>query len=192
MSVTSGGTAPNGAITGGRSAASAGSAGIVITFCAAHPPPSRYHIQIEADRSSTRTTTPTNPYALVGSCAGRSSSTIWCSSPRSTSCTCRRRRRSQKCSLWPYLRPSSSSPTTPSSIIDGVPHSLVTTTSWAMCHQRSYARYCGPRSTSHRPSTSKEWWSSSATPPGPVSPLAPPRRQTYIPSGPQWRVCGRE
>ena len=137
MSVTSGGTAPNGAITGGSADASAGSAGIVITLVTSQRSPERCHSHTDADRSSTETTTPTNPYDLVGSCAGRSSSTIWCSSPRSTSCTCRRRRRSQKCSLWPYLRPSSSSPTTPSSIIDGVPHSLVTATSWAMCHHRS-------------------------------------------------------
>ena len=137
MSVTSGGTAPNGAITGGSADASAGSAGIVITLVTSQRSPERCHSHTDADRSSTETTTPTNPYDLVGSCAGRSSSTIWCSSPRSTSCTCRRRRRSQKCSLWPYLRPRSSWSLTPSSIIDGVPHSLVTATSWAMCHHRS-------------------------------------------------------
>ena len=33
--------------------------------------------------------------------------------------------RSQKCIAWPYFFPSSSSGTTPSSNIDGVPHSLV-------------------------------------------------------------------
>ena len=37
----------------------------------------------------------------VGSCAGRSSSAICCSAPRSSSCRWRRLRRSQTCSLWP-------------------------------------------------------------------------------------------
>lgn len=78
MSVTSGGTAPNPFSSGGSSSASAGSAGIVITFWIFQSPPSRCHIQIDADRSSTDTTTPTNPYVFCGSWAGRSSSTIWC------------------------------------------------------------------------------------------------------------------
>ena len=37
-------------------------------------------------RSATLITTPTKPQVLRGSCAGRSSSTIWCSSPRSMRC----------------------------------------------------------------------------------------------------------
>ena len=78
MSVTSGGTAPKPFSSSGSWSASAGSAGIVITFLIAQSAPSRCHSQTEADRSSTETTTPTNPYALRGSCAGRSSSTIWC------------------------------------------------------------------------------------------------------------------
>ncbi len=65
--------------------ASAGSAGISITFSALYDEPSRCQTQIEALRSLRLVTTPTNPYALVGSCAGRSSSTIWYSAPRSIS-----------------------------------------------------------------------------------------------------------
>ena len=87
MSVTSGGTAPKPCSSGGSCSAGAGSAGIVITLVAAHWPSSSCQSQIDADRSSTLTTTPTKPYFLVGSCAGRSSSTIWCSSPRSIVCT---------------------------------------------------------------------------------------------------------
>src|SRR5919199_1797414 len=49
MSVTSGGTAPNGCSAGGRSAGSAGSAGMVITFSAVQEPPSRCQRQTEAD-----------------------------------------------------------------------------------------------------------------------------------------------
>ena len=54
MSVTSGGTAPNGCSAGGRSAGSAGSAGIVMTLSAFHSSPSRCHRQTEADRSAVR------------------------------------------------------------------------------------------------------------------------------------------
>lgn len=39
--------------------------------------PSPYHSHTDADRSAVLTTTPTNPYCFVGSCAGRSSSGIW-------------------------------------------------------------------------------------------------------------------
>ena len=45
----------------------------------------------------------------VGSCAGRSSSTICCSAPRSSTCRWRRLCRSHTCSAWPYLPASSSS-----------------------------------------------------------------------------------
>src|SRR5215467_7958137 len=82
MSVTNGGTAPNPFKKGGSSSASAGSAGISITFFTAHPAPfpfrpfSRYQTQMDADRSFNETTTPRKPYAFVGSCAGRSSSAI--------------------------------------------------------------------------------------------------------------------
>ena len=62
MSVTSGGTAPNGWRIGGSWSASAGSAGIVMTFCALTVPSSaRSHSQTEADRSAVEATTPTNP-----------------------------------------------------------------------------------------------------------------------------------
>src|SRR5262245_22595889 len=71
ISVTSGGTALKPFNSGGRSSGSAGSAGISITFFAAHfpflPLPSRCHIQIAEERSFRETTTPTNPYALFGS-----------------------------------------------------------------------------------------------------------------------------
>src|SRR5437763_5104386 len=76
MSLISGGTAPNGCNAGGSSEASAGSAGIVITFLAAHRSPSRCQSQTDAERSSTLITTPTNPHDFPGSCAGLSSSTI--------------------------------------------------------------------------------------------------------------------
>jgi hypothetical protein len=42
--------------------------------------------------------------------------------------------RSQKCSRWPYLLPGNSSGATLSSIIDGVPHSLVINVFWVRCH----------------------------------------------------------
>jgi len=48
---------------------------MLITFFAAHLSPSRYQVQIEEERSSRLMTQLTNPYALVGSCAGRSSKT---------------------------------------------------------------------------------------------------------------------
>ena len=62
MSVTSGGTAPNGCSAGGSCSVSAASGAIVITFFAATPPlPSGCQSQIDADRSAVETTTPTNP-----------------------------------------------------------------------------------------------------------------------------------
>jgi hypothetical protein len=60
MSVTSGGTAPKPFRSGGRSAASAGSAGMVMTFRAFHAPRfpftivSRYQRKIDAERSAIR------------------------------------------------------------------------------------------------------------------------------------------
>ena len=54
-----------------------------MTLRAAQRSPSLCHSHTDADRSSTLVTTPANPYVLAGSCAGRSSSTIWCWSPRS-------------------------------------------------------------------------------------------------------------
>ena len=61
MSVTSGGTAPNGWITGGSCSASAGSGGISMTLVASTLPFLRSHIQTLALRSAVETTTPTNP-----------------------------------------------------------------------------------------------------------------------------------
>ena len=62
MSVISGGTAPNGCRIGGSCSASAGSAGIVITFSAETVPSSaRFQSQTEAERSAVEVTTPTNP-----------------------------------------------------------------------------------------------------------------------------------
>ena len=81
--------------------------------------------------------TPANPQVASGSWEGRSSSTIWYCSPRSTVCSDWPAARSQKCSACPYLRPSSSSGMIPSSIIDGVPHSLVISVFWFRCHQAS-------------------------------------------------------
>ena len=77
MSVISGGTAPKGFSAGGSRSSSAGSAGIVMTFSTVACPSSpRRHIHTDALRSAVDTTTPTNPYGLLGSWAGRSSSTI--------------------------------------------------------------------------------------------------------------------
>ena len=85
MSEISGGTAPNGLRAGGSSSGSAGSAGMVMTLLARPSGPRRWcQAQIDPERSSTLMTTPTNPQVLDGSWAGRSSSTIWCWSPRST------------------------------------------------------------------------------------------------------------
>ena len=81
-------------------------------------------VQTDADRSATLTTTPRKPCARVGSCAGLSSSTIWCSSPRSSACTWRRRRRSQTCKRCPYFLPSRRSGLRPASTMFVVPHSL--------------------------------------------------------------------
>src|SRR2546428_11501384 len=71
MSDTTGGTALKPFSSGGRSSGSAGSAGISIPLRTAHfpvfPPFSRYHIQIEDERSFRETTTPTNPKVLLGS-----------------------------------------------------------------------------------------------------------------------------
>ena len=62
MSVTSGGTAPNGFRASGSWSGSAGSAGIEITFSAPKAPSSpRDHSQTEAERSAVETTTPTKP-----------------------------------------------------------------------------------------------------------------------------------
>ena len=120
MSVISGGTAPKPCSSGGSWSAGAGSAGMVITLVAAHWPLSSCHIQIEADRSSTLTTTPTKPYFLVGSCAGPQLERhlVLVAEVHGLDAACASFM-SQKCSRWPYLRPSSSSGTTPSSIMDG-------------------------------------------------------------------------
>src|SRR5207249_8077380 len=76
---------------------SAGSAGISIPFFKSHAPLLRCQSQTDADKSLSETTTPTKPYAFVGSCAGRISRTICCSFPKSRACKCRRRRKSQTC-----------------------------------------------------------------------------------------------
>jgi hypothetical protein len=62
MSVTSGGTAPNGFSAGGSSSGSAGSAGMEITLCAPNVPSGRRsHRKTDAERSAVETTTPTKP-----------------------------------------------------------------------------------------------------------------------------------
>jgi hypothetical protein len=94
----------------------------------------------------------------------------------------------QKFRWWPNLRPSRSSGFRPFSTIEGVPHSEVIRVSWLRCHHTSYARYWSPRSSSQPPMTSKVSWSSSAIPPGPSLPLAPPREDMKMAPGPQCRV----
>ena len=119
MSVTIGGTAPKPCSSGGSNSASAGSAGMVMTFSTFHslavaePAPDRAGEISGADHDAEE--------APVGVriVRGRTSSAIWCSAPRSTRCRCRPSARSQKWTAWPYLLPSSNSGTTPSSIIDG-------------------------------------------------------------------------
>src|SRR6266566_8883921 len=61
MSVTSGGTALKSLSIAGSFSGSAGSAGISTTFLRSHAPLSRCHSQIDADKSFSETTTPTNP-----------------------------------------------------------------------------------------------------------------------------------
>src|SRR5881396_2782309 len=78
MSVTNGGTALKSLSNGGSFSGSAGSAGTSITFLKSHAPLLRCQSQIDADKSLSDTTTLANPYALLGSCAGRISSTICC------------------------------------------------------------------------------------------------------------------
>ncbi len=137
MSEISGGTAPNGCNAGGSWSGLAGSAGMVITLRAAQRSvlpsarlaSSRCHSHTEAERSSTLITTPTNPQALEGSWAGRTSNTNWCWSPRSTRWTSVRSDRLQKFRWCPKRRPSRSSGSRPFSNIDGVAHSEVITVS---------------------------------------------------------------
>ena len=137
MSVMIGGTAAKGFNAAGSRSGSAGSAGILMTFSAFHSSPSRNQRHTEPDRSSVEITTPTNPQVASGSWEGRTSSAIWCWAPRSTRWTCLPAARSQKWIAWPYFPPSSSSGTIPSSIIDGLPHSLEISTFWLRCHQAS-------------------------------------------------------
>src|SRR6267142_571620 len=66
MSLTRGGSALKPCNSGGSLAGSAGVAGISITFLISHFEPSRYHSQIEDERSFSEITTPRKPYALVG------------------------------------------------------------------------------------------------------------------------------
>src|SRR5262249_19468011 len=174
MSEINGGTALKPLSSGGKSSASAGSAGVSITlFAAPLPLLSRYPNQIEPHKSFNHNTPPPNPETLFRSCEGRSSSTICCSAPKSISCECVRLSRFHTCSLWPYFPPSSSSGFTPSFTMFGVPHSEVTIASCPRCHQKSYARCCGPRSRSHFPLSSNVSASIRKIPPGP-SPLAEP------------------
>src|SRR5271167_3835857 len=80
MSVMNGGTALKPGRKDGNFSGSAGSAGISITLRTAHlpflPPSSRYHIQIEAERSLSETTTPANHrfFGDRGRAAARASS----------------------------------------------------------------------------------------------------------------------
>src|ERR1051325_2765753 len=66
MSVMSGGTAPKPLSSGGSLAGSAATAGMVIVFSTAQRSPSRYQVQIEADRLATLTTTPRKAKTSVG------------------------------------------------------------------------------------------------------------------------------
>ena len=90
----------------------------------------------------------------LGWCAGRSSSTNCASSPKRSERRCRRCRRSQTCRSRPYPCFIKTSGSRPFSTEFGVPHSLVSITSQPRCHQKSYARRCGPRSISQAPSGS--------------------------------------
>jgi hypothetical protein len=76
MSVTSGGTASKPCHSGGNWSFLAGSGGMVAVFLQWNVPFSRHHVQIEPSRLVVSPTTPANPYSLIGSWAGRTSSTI--------------------------------------------------------------------------------------------------------------------
>jgi hypothetical protein len=76
ISVTSGGTAPKPCSNGGSRSLDAGWAGMVAAFSAWNFAPSRHQVQIEPSRFVESITTPTKPYSLMGSCAGRTSSAI--------------------------------------------------------------------------------------------------------------------
>ena len=120
MSVTSGGTAPNGCSAGGRSAASAGSAGIVITLSTAHRSPSRCQRQTEADRSAVRHDDADEAVASPrGRARGAAPAPSGARRRGRPPAGARPSARSQKCRRWPYFPPSSSSGTRPFSIIDG-------------------------------------------------------------------------
>ena len=108
-----------------------------MTLRAAQRSPSRCHSHTDPDRSSTLMTTPTNPHALAGSWAGRTSNTIWWASPRSMRWVSVRSDMLQKFRWWPNRRPSRSSGFRPFSNIEGVPHSEVIMVSWFRCHQPS-------------------------------------------------------
>src|SRR5438445_490356 len=103
---------------------------------------------MEDERSFRETTTPTNPKVLLGSWAGRSSSAICCSAPRSSSCRCRRLSKSQMCSLRPYFPASSNSGLRPSFTIFGVPHSEVFMMSCPTTHVRVWVLRAEARTTS--------------------------------------------
>ena len=137
MSVTSGGTAPNGSSSGGSWSASAGSAGIVITLVTAHrsagpvPEPDRRGQVLDADHHA-------DEPVLLGRVVRRAQlehhlvlvaevDALHVPAP------------AQVPEVQPVavLAAEQQLTTTPSSIIDGVPHSQVTTTSWLMCHQTS-------------------------------------------------------
>ena len=138
MSVTSGGTAPNGCSAGGRSAGSAGSAGMVITLSAvqlvavAVPAPHRRGQVLGRDHDADE---PPRRVRVVG--RAQLQHHLVLGAEVDASAGAGPSARSQKCSAWPYFWPSSSSGTSPSSIIDGVPHSLVISVFWLRCHQAS-------------------------------------------------------
>ena len=138
MSVTSGGTAPNGCSAGGRSAGSAGSAGIVMTLSTFHsvavavPAPDRRGQVLGRDHHADEA--PGRVRVVRGAQLQHHLVLV---AEVDASAGGGRLARSQKCRRWPYLLPSSSSGTTPSSIIDGVPHSLVISVFWLRCHQAS-------------------------------------------------------
>jgi hypothetical protein len=150
---------------------------------------------IDAERSSTLTTTPATPYWRVGSWAGRSSGTIGAGLR----------------DRWSGVAGAGAGPKNAAGARTAgraaVPGRSRPRSSRAWPAPRSRPRHARCATTGRRRGTGRRGRaptgrarrttcrSSNATPPGPSSPSSPstpPRQHTDSPSGPQCTVCGRE
>ena len=119
-----------------------------MTFVAGKLAVLRCQSQIDADRSSTLTTTPTKPPLLRRVVRGAQLEwhlVLVAQIDALDVAACR----PQKFSRWPNLRPSRSTGTMPSSIIDGVAHSEVIGRP-SLCATRRRKPGTGPRGLSPR------------------------------------------